>query len=72
MNTEKKYTKFERIMYLASIVLIIIVGLILNCKLLTISVAFLGIFSSLNRAKGNVLGQITAVILSILYSIISY
>lgn len=71
-NYLKSLNKFEMSIFLASILLIVVIGLILNCELLTISVAFLGIFSALNRAKGLVLWQITGVILAILYSIISY
>lgn len=55
-----------------AVILILGVGIILKCELLSIMVAFLGIFSALNQAKGKVLGQFTGVVLAILYSYMSY
>lgn len=76
MNKIKNYFTswniFEKIIFIASIVFILGLGFILKCDWLTTIVAFLGLFSALNQAKGNVLGQFIGVLLAILYSIISY
>lgn len=73
---QKKYlnswSNFEIFLLLSSIYFIIILGFVVKSNLLAISVAFLGVFSSLNRAKGKVLSQTTGIILSILYSIIAF
>lgn len=66
------WNTFEKVIFASSIVLILGLGLILKCDWLTTIVAFLGFFSALNQAKGNVLGQFVGVILAILYSIVSY
>lgn len=71
-NYLKSWNTFEIILFVLSIVLILGVGLFLNCELLSIIVAFLGIFSALNQAKGKVTGQVIGVVLSILYSYMSY
>ena len=75
-NNDKKYLKdwnnFEKGLILASVILILGLGLLLKCDILTTIVAFIGFFSALNQAKGKVIGQITGVILAILYSIVSY
>lgn len=68
----KNLNKFEITLFTSSIVLILGVGFILKCDFLTTIVAFIGFFSALNQAKGKVLGQITGVLLAILYSIVSY
>ena len=71
-NYFKNWNTFEKMIFLVSIVFILGLGLVLKCDLLTTIVAFLGFFSALNQAKGNVLGQFTGVVLAILYSIVSY
>lgn len=68
----KSWNKFETTLFLLSIILILGVGIFLDCELLSIIVSFLGIFSALNQAKGKVLGQFLGVLLSILYSYMSY
>jgi len=68
----KSWNNFEKGIFITSIFLILVLGLILKCDFLTTSVAFLGFFSALNQAKGKVLGQFTGVILAVLYSILSY
>lgn len=72
MSYLKSWNKFEITLLVLSIILILGVGFILDCELLSIIVAFLGIFSALNQAKGKVLGQIIGVVLAILYSYMSY
>lgn len=66
------WNPFEKGLLLASVILILGLGFILRCDWLTTIVAFLGFFSALNQAKGNVLGQFIGVVLAILYSIVSF
>lgn len=68
----KSWNKFEIALFLLSLIFIVGLGFYLHCELLSIIVAFLGFFSALNQAKGFVLGQVTGVIMAILYSIMSY
>ena len=68
----KSWNKFEIALFALSIILILGLGFVLNCELLSIIVAFLGFFSALNQAKGFVLGQVTGVVMAVLYSIMSY
>lgn len=63
---------FWKIIFADSVIFILGLGSILKCDWLTTIVAFLGFFSVLNQAKGNVLGQFVGVVLAILYSIVSY
>lgn len=68
----KSWNKFEITLFTLSIILILGLGFYLHCELLSIIVAFLGFFSALNQAKGFVLGQVTGVVMAILYSLMSY
>ncbi len=68
----KSWNTFEKVIFGASVVFILGLGLVLKCDLLTTLVAFLGFFSALNQAKGKVVGQFTGVILALLYSIVSF
>lgn len=71
-NYFRTWNTFEKVMFLASIIFILGLGFVLHCDFLTTIVAFLGFFSALNQAKGNVVGQFVGVVLAVLYSIISY
>ena len=68
----KSWNKFEITLFTLSVILILGLGFYLHCELLSIVVAFLGFFSALNQAKGYVLGQVTGVIMAVLYSLMSY
>lgn len=68
----KSWNKFEITLLLLSIILIIGLGIYLDCGLLATIVPFIGFFSALNQAKGHVIGQIVGILLAILYSIMSY
>lgn len=68
----KNWNKFEITLFTLSVILILGLGFYLHCELLSIIVAFLGFFSALNQAKGYVLGQVTGVIMAVLYSLMSY
>ena len=68
----KEWNKFEITLLIFSIFLLLGLGIYLKCGLLPTIVPFLGFFSALHQAKGLVLGQITGVVMAILYSIMSY
>lgn len=68
----KCWNKFEITLLILGIILLLGLGIYLNCGLLPTIVPFLGFFSALHQAKGLVLGQITGVVMAILYSIMSY
>lgn len=71
-NYLKSWNKFEITLLVLSIILIIGLGIYLDCGLLATIVPFIGFFSALNQAKGHVIGQIVGILLAILYSIMSY
>ena len=68
----KSWNKFEIALLVLSIILILGLGVYLDCGFLATIVPFLGFFSALNQAKGHVVGQIVGVLLAILYSVMSY
>ena len=68
----KGWNKFEITLLILGIVLLLGLGIYLDCGFLPTIVPFLGFFSALHQAKGLVFGQITGVIMAILYSIMSY
>ena len=68
----KSWNKFEITLLILSVVLILGLGIYLNCGFLATIVPFIGFFSALNQAKGHVVGQVVGVLLAILYSIMSY
>ena len=68
----KSWNKFETTLLVLSIILILGLGIYLDCGFLETIVPFIGFFSAINQAKGNVIGQMFGVFLAILYSIMSY
>ena len=68
----KSWNKFEFTLLVLSIILILGLGIYLECGFLEIIVPFIGFFSAINQAKGYVVGQIFGVLLALLYSIMSY
>lgn len=68
----KSWNKFEITLLILSVIFILGLGIYLKCGFLSTIVAFLGFFSALNQAKGYVLGQVTGVIMAVLYSLMSY
>ncbi|MBE6155297.1 MAG: nicotinamide mononucleotide transporter [Firmicutes bacterium] len=71
-NYIKSWNKFEIILLVLSVVVILGLGIYLECGFLATIVPFIGFFSALNQAKGHVVGQVVGVLLAILYSIMSY
>lgn len=68
----KDWTNFEKILLFGSIVILSIVGLYFKSDLLTISCSIVGIVTALLLAKGKNLGQIFGLLITILYSIVSF
>lgn len=68
----KDWTIFEKTLLFISIILVGLVGIIFNSPFITILCAISGITTALLQAKGKVLGQVTGLLLIILYSYISF
>jgi len=72
MKLFKEWTKFEKILSLGSIFVIILVGIIFKSDLLTTSCSVVGVITAFLHAKGKNLGQVFGLIITFLYSIVSY
>lgn len=69
----KKFSKFELILWLSSLVIITLSFLLVkSTDYLSLAASLIGATSLIFTAKGNVIGQILIVVFAILYSIISY
>ena len=68
----KDWSKFEIILLLSSITIVIIAGIICKSNLLTIACSLMGIFCALTQAKGKVISQLIGLVLVVLYSILSF
>ena len=66
------WTKFEQILLIGSIIIVSFIGIIYKSDLLTISCSIVGIITALLLVKGKNLGQIFGVLITILYSIVSF
>ena len=72
MKLFKDWTNFEKLLLFGSIIIVGIVGIIFKSDLLTILCSIVGIVTALLLAKGKNLGQIFGLIITILYSIVSF
>ncbi len=72
MKLFKDWTNFEKILLFGSIVIVSVVGLCFKSDLLTVSCSIVGIITVLLLAKGKNLGQVFGLLITILYSIVSY
>ena len=72
MKLFKEWTKFEKTLSLGSIFVIILVGIIFKSDLLTTSCSVVGVITAFLHAKGKNLGQVFGLIITFLYSIVSY
>ena len=72
MKLFKDWTNFEKILLFGSIVIVSVVGLCFKSDLLTVSCSIVGIITALLLAKGKNLGQVFGLLITILYSIVSY
>lgn len=68
----KEWTKFERILLFGSIVLVSLIGIIFKADVLTTICSIVGIITALLLAKGKNLGQLFGILITILYSIVSF
>lgn len=68
----KDWTKLERVLLFGSVILVSIVGIIFKSDVLTTICSIVGIVTALLLAKGKKLGQIFGLLISLLYSIVSF
>lgn len=71
-NPIKNLSKIEKVIWIASLVVVFISNIVSGIDLLTLIAAWIGVTSLIFAAKGNVWSQILMVIFSILYAIISW
>ena len=72
MKILKDWTNFEKLLLFGSIVIVTITGLCFKSDLLTITCSIVGIITVLLLAKGKNLGQVFGLLITILYSIVSF
>lgn len=68
----KDWTKIEKILLFVSIILVSTIGIIFKSDILTTTCSIVGIITALLLAKGKNLGQVFGIIITILYSIVSF
>ena len=72
MKLFKDWTNFEKVLLFGSIIIVSIVGILFKSDLLTISCSIVGIITALLLAKGKNLGQVFGLLITVLYSIVSF
>ena len=72
MKLFKDWTNFEKALFFGSITIVCIVGICFKSDLLIISCSIFGIITVLLLAKGKNLGQVFGLLITILYSIVSF
>lgn len=72
LNFFKKFTLFEKLLLVISIIVLLATGIIFNSSIVTIICTVLFVLAIMLIAKGNYLGQIIGIVVTILYSYISY
>ena len=72
MKILKDWTNFEKLLLFGSIIIVTITGLCFKSDLLTITCSIVGIITVLLLAKGKNLGQVFGLLITILYSIVSF
>jgi len=72
LNFFKNFTLFEKLLLVISIIVLLLAGIIFNSSIVTIICTVLFVFAIMLIAKGNYLGQIIGIVVTILYSYISY
>ena len=72
MKLLKDWSNFEKILLFGSIIIVSIVGIVFKSDVLTVSCSIVGIITALLLAKGKNLGQVFGLLITILYSIVSY
>ena len=72
MKILKDWTNFEKVLLFGSIIIVTITGLCFKSDLLTITCSIVGIITVLLLAKGKNLGQVFGLLITILYSTVSF
>lgn len=72
MKIFKDWTNFEKVLLFGSILIVGITGIVFKSDLLTVSCSLVGIVTALLLAKGKNLGQVFGLLITILYSIVSF
>ena len=72
MKLFKDWTNFEKLLLFGSIVIVSVVGICFKSDLLTVSCSIVGIITALLLAKGKNLGQVFGLLITVLYSIVSF
>lgn len=68
----KSFTIFEKLLWLTSIVIIIVIFCLFSGNVLSLIASLIGATALIFVSKGNVIGQILTVVFAIFYGIISY
>ena len=71
-NILKNWTKLENSLLFGSIIIVSLIGIIYKSDLLTMSCSIVGIITALLLAKGKNLGQFFGVLITLLYSVVSF
>ena len=68
----KKWSMFEIILLVSSVLIIVMFGIIFKSDILTVATSLVGILCALLLAKGLVAGQLVGMAIVVLYSLVSY
>ncbi|MBE5812414.1 MAG: nicotinamide mononucleotide transporter [Clostridiales bacterium] len=68
----KDWTKFEILLLLTSIIVVLFSGIVTKSNLLTVVCSITGILCALTQAKGKVISQFIGLLLVVLYSVLSF
>ena len=72
LSSFKNLSKFELVLWLASVAIIIFSGVLIGKDALTAAASIVGVTALIFIAKGDVLGQILTIVFALLYGVISY
>lgn len=72
ISSFKNLSKFEKILWLSSVVIIVLSCVFIGKDVLTMAASIVGVTALIFIAKGDVLGQILTVAFAVLYAVISY
>ena len=72
MNILKDWSKFEKTLLFGNIIIVSTIGIIFKADLLTTACSIIGITTVLLLAKGKNLGQLLGILITLLYSILSF
>ena len=72
MKILKDWSKFEKTLLFGNIIVVSTIGIIFKADLLTTACSIIGINTALLLAKGKNLGQLMGILITLLYSILSF